>query len=354
VGWEALVAGLPAGLAFGAWSARHTVCLNAGLRRAADGRDWTILRLFAAAIVVQLLLLPLLVALDVPPFDEGFPGGGALPGIGLFPLAQVLGGLLFGFGMALAGGCIAGILWKSGAGSVATAIAIAGFAAGELLARGALAPLGRDLDQAIAAPTVTEESGGAINLELEEPLRTLPQLLGIDFIPLALILGGIGALVLIGARGVGLARPGVRAGIVLGLIGVGTWVLAGVADYGYGLGFVGAADSARDGLGGGTVTFAVWLAFGTLAGAALAVRGPLRVPDGRRAIRAAGGGVAMGVGANFAHGCNIGHGLTGLPLLSLGSLLAIGAIAAGALLTWRLLLRDRPALRGRERPEPNW
>jgi uncharacterized membrane protein YedE/YeeE len=38
--------------------------------------------------------------------------------------------------MALAGGCIAGVLWKTGAGSIATAIAIVGFALGELLVRG--------------------------------------------------------------------------------------------------------------------------------------------------------------------------------------------------------------------------
>ena len=34
------------------------------------------------------------------------------------------------------------------------------------------------------------------------------------------------------------------------------------------------------------------------------------------------GGIFMGVGGSVAHGCNIGHGLTGIPLLSLGSLLA--------------------------------
>ena len=56
----------------------------------------------------------------------------------------------------------------------------------------------------------------------------------------------------------------------------------------------------------------------------------------------------MGVGGNIAHGCNIGHGLTGLPLLSFGSLLATAAMIVGSLLTWRLLLADRPALRGRE------
>lgn len=62
----------------------------------------------------------------------------------------------------------------------------------------------------------------------------------------------------------------------------------------------------------------------------------------------------MGVGATLAHGCNIGNGLTGIPLLSLGSILALAAMAAGAVVTWRLLLASSPRLRGNERPEPSW
>ena len=50
------------------------------------------------------------------------------------------------------------------------------------------------------------------------------------------------------------------------------------------------------------------------------------------------GGIAMGVGGSLAHGCNIGQGLTGIPLLSLGSMLATVAMAAGALLTRRLMV----------------
>jgi uncharacterized membrane protein YedE/YeeE len=56
----------------------------------------------------------------------------------------------------------------------------------------------------------------------------------------------------------------------------------------------------------------------------------------------------MGDGG-IAHGCNIGHGVTGISLLSLGSLLATVCMAAGALLTWRLLLAPRPGLRGADR-----
>jgi uncharacterized membrane protein YedE/YeeE len=153
------------------------------------------------------------------------------------------------------------------------------------------------------------------------------------------------------------SRSGLLVGIGIGVIGAAAWVAADWAGYGYGLGFTGAADNVRDSIAAGDfgrLSFLAFLAAGVVVGAALALRGPLRVPDAPRAVRALAGGVLMGLGANAAHGCNIGHGLTGVSLLSLGSLLATALMAAGALLTWRLLLAPLPALRGAERPEPSW
>ena len=327
---EALIGGLVAGVAFGAWISREGVCFNAAVRKAAFGGEFTILRVFAVAVAVQLLLLPALVAADIDPFADS----ASLPAIGLFPVAQLVGGLLFGVGMALAGGCIAGILWKSGAGSIATAIAIGGFIVGELLIRGPFDGLLTDLDTVVDPPSET----------------TLYGAVGVEFVPIAMLLGA-GLLVFVLRRG----SSGLRAGIGLGLIGILTWILAGWADYGYGLGFVGAAENARGGLvDGGTISFAVFLAIGTVAGAALAIRGPLRMPDRARAGRAAVGGLAMGIGGSIAHGCNIGNGLTGIPLLSLGSMLATAMMALGVLAVWRYALAGNPALRGHERPDPDW
>ena len=53
------------------------------------------------------------------------------------------------------------------------------------------------------------------------------------------------------------------------------------------------------------------------------------------------GAVLMGVGGVVAMGCMIGQGISGVSTLSLGSLLALAAIVAGALLalryqTWRI------------------
>jgi Sulphur transport len=91
--------------------------------------------------------------------------------------------------------------------------------------------------------------------------------------------------------------------MALGAVAAAAWIAADLAGYGYGLGFVGAAEGSRAAIGSGTeAPFQLFLALGVVAGAALA--GPRRpsLPDGPRATRAAAGGVLMGAGGSIAHG----------------------------------------------------
>jgi len=312
------------GLATGAVMARGGLCFNRALRRAAFERQPALLRAFGVAVAVQLVALPALVVLGVDPLVSNAEAGG-LP---LLPIAQAIGGVVFGAGMALAGGCVTGMLWKAGRGAVALAIAIAGFAAGELLIRGPGAGVISALDDA-SRPRE----------------RSLAGLLGVAYGPLALAVGALALMLILRA-----GWPCRPRGIALGVVAAAAWVAADLAGYGYGLGFVGAAEGTRKALvADSQLPFSLYLALGVLAGAALSGRRRLRIPDTARAARALAGGLLMGVGGSIAHGCNIGHGLTGLPLLSLGSLLATAAMAAGALLTWRLVLEPSQRLRGSER-----
>jgi uncharacterized protein len=315
---------LAVGLATGVVMARGGLCFNRALRCAVFERRPALLRAFAVAVAVQLLVLPVLVALDVDPLVRNADAGG-LP---LLPVAQVVGGLVFGAGMALAGGCVTGMLWKAGSGSVALALAIAGFAAGELLIRGAGRSVIETLDDA-ARPSE----------------RSLAGVLGVGYEPVALAVG-IVAIALVAGGG----RSGVARGVALGAVAAAAWLAAAWADYGYGLGFVGAAEGTRSALSAGSrLPFQLFLALGVVGGAALAGPRRPRVPDAARAARGLAGGLLMGAGGSIAHGCNIGHGLTGLPLLSLGSLLATAAMAAGALLIWRLVIAPSPRLRGTDK-----
>lgn len=316
----ALVGGLCVGSGVGVVMARGGVCFNTGLREAVRGR---VLRVFGVAIGVQLLALPVVIGLGVPVSRPG-----------LFPAADLVGGLVFGCGIALAGGCITGVLWKAGSGSVATAIAIGGFAAGELVVRGPWAGFGRWLD-------ATGPRSSSV---------TLSAAVGVSYTIAALVLGILFLALLLWR-----SRAGALLGLVLGALGVLAWLAADWAGYGYGLGFVGSAWNVKQALttgDAGRLSMEPFLALGVLCGAALSGRRSLRRPDTARLTRALGGGLLMGIGGNLAHGCNIGHGLTGLPPLALGSMLAISAMALGAVVTWRLALRDHPSLRGHENPTP--
>lgn len=317
---DTVVLGLLTGLAAGAVMARGGLCFNSGLRGAAFEGSPRILRAFAIAVAVQMLLLALLAGLGLE-----------LTRIGLFPVAQLAGGLLFGAGMALAGGCIAGILWKAGAGSTATGLAIAGFAAGELLIRGPGGEILEGLDGAVGRPAET----------------TLYGAVGLPFGLLAALLGAVALGVLLRR-----SRSGLGPGLALGAVATAAWLTASLADHHYGLGFVGSVESTRESIAGGdlnAIPFPFYVALGLIGGGVLAAGGRLRLPDAPRAARAVAGGLMMGVGGSLAHGCNIGNGLTGIPVLSLGSIWATAWMAAGALLTWRLALAGHPALRGTER-----
>jgi uncharacterized protein len=313
--------GLFTGIAAGVVMARGGICFNSGLRRAAfEGRP-AILRAFGFAVALQLLAMPILVG-----------AGLDVTRIGFYPVAQLVGGAVFGAGMALAGGCIAGILWKTGAGSIATAVAIGGFAAGELVIRGPADGVRSTLDDAWPRPADS----------------TVFDLLGSGYALPALLLGAV-----LAASLAWRSRTGASVGVALGAVALAAWLTAAAADHSYGLGFAGSVDGAVRAIGGGgfgSVPFPAWVAAGLVAGAALTTRGRLRLPDGARARRALLGGLLMGAGATVAHGCNIGHGLTGIPLLSLGSLWATAVMAVAALATWRLLIGPHPAVAGVERP----
>jgi uncharacterized membrane protein YedE/YeeE len=313
---DSALIGLATGTLAGAVMARWGLCFNRGVRRAfLEGRP-RVLRAFAVAVAVQLLLLPLLVTLGVGSLERSTEAGG-LP---LLPVAQLTGGLAFGAGMTLAGGCVTGMLWKAGGGSVALVVAIAGFAAGELLIRGP----GADVI-------------GTLGDASRPDVRGLPELLDAGYAPVALLLG-VALLAWQLRRGL----RGVVGGVALGLVAALAWIAADEAGWGYGLGFVGAADGTRAALEGGrAVPYTLWLAVGVGAGGALAGARRLALPDAGRAARALAGGLLMGAGASVARGCNIGHGLTGLPLLSLGSLLATAAMVAGALAVARAASRTR-------------
>ena len=282
-------------------------------------RAWG-LALAIALVGVQALALAGL-PLDTSPYR-------AMPA---FWLGAPLGGVAFGIGMVLAGGCAFRTVVRAGAGSL-RALAVVLVIALTAWAGGAL-----DLSPPLASPPPSSSltaAGGA-----ESPWRY----------PLA-------ALVL----AAGLAwywwrEPRAHARAEAGWIGAAfglavtacfaaAWALDGRPD-GLALavqsgGLVGTvlgnAGSGGTGLGQGLV-------LGTLLGAFAdaSLRRTLRVDrfvDGKDALRHLAGGALMGFGAAAAAGCTLGQGLSGLATLAFGAVLATAGIALGAVVTLRYML----------------
>lgn len=311
-----LFTGLAVGLAFGYALQRGRFCTNTGFRDVLLIGDSTLLRAWALAVVVQMLGVTLLAGLGwlpltVPP---------------LWWAANILGGVTFGIGMVLAGGCSSGTCYRVGEGLAGSLVALIAFGIGIMVMdRGALAPLqdalrGQVLEVGGRAPTVADLVG--LPIWIVAPV-------------IALVVG-----VWLLRSGPGQYRSGGwpwrTAGLALGAVGIAAWLASTASGRLYGLSMTGPLRSWFAALFDGVVLldWGSLLIVGLLLGSFLSALayGELRwrVPKGERVLQSGFGGLLMGFGAQLAGGCTIGHSLTGLSVLSLGSIVSTLGILFGA------------------------
>jgi len=144
------------GAAFGFVFQRSRLCLVRAFREPFMTGDGEHTRAAALAIVISMLGFTLLKFTDLK--DKGdwvFPAAGA---------GALLGGLIFGIGMTLAGGCGAGSIWRAGEGQVKLWVAVATFALGASLARLALTQTGlqQKLGVAVFMPSLLGWAGAIV------------------------------------------------------------------------------------------------------------------------------------------------------------------------------------------------
>lgn len=251
--------------------------------------------------------------------------------------AMLIGGTMFGFGMALVGTCGFGALLRLGGG--------------DLKAFLVLLVLGISSYMAISGPTgfLRVAATAPLSLDLaQEGSQRLFDLLGLGgraALPLALAIAGVlGALAM-------LSRAFRSAGsLIYGALAVGSLIVAGWWANGS-FGFdpfetrpVGSFSFVRpvgDSIfylmhaSGLQADFGVGSVLGVPLGAFLAAWNQQEFrweapDDAREARRHIAGAFLMGTGGVTALGCTIGQGLTGLSTLSVGSMMALTAIIIGA------------------------
>ncbi len=258
------------------------------------------------------------------------------------PLETVIGGLIFGYGMAMAGNCGYGALARLGGGDLRSLVIVIvmGFSAAVVIS-GPLA-----LPRVWVFPVEIADTPQSLS-------HLLDSTLGIPALLTGLAIGAAIFAVALANRGM-LRSPGhIVWGAVVGLAVVSGWVgTYWIFDTGFGLEpieshtFAGPiADTLFYGMtaSGNAVSFSVGSVSGVIIGAFLgsAYKGHLRweaCEDPRELRRQIGGAALMGAGAVLAVGCSVGQGLSAFSLLAYSAPVALLSIFAGAALGLRHLI----------------
>jgi len=317
--------GVAVGAIFAAVVQNYRLCLVGGASSAMLIRDFRQINVFVSAWLVAIIGTQLLEITNFVPVAESSYRNDQIDWLG-----ALLGGLLFGIGATLSGGCAARTVVRAMEGSIYSLTTLFFFMLAAAITQfGFLEPVRLQLLRATSI-NITTDAGLASILMLPPGLV----LIVVVVLLLALLYRGWQY------------SPGMSnlwVGAVTGLLVVVGWLITGVlatdefavikpasmtlsgplARFGYYL------MSARV----PEFTYAIAFATGMMAGALFTALGnrqfKVTMPNAGTIKYAIIGGLLMGAGATFAHGCNIGQGMTGVSTLSLESIIAVTGIVAG-------------------------
>lgn len=337
-----IVSGLLVGVLFGFALQRGRFCMNSAFRDIVVGRDFILFKAVAAALLVEMIGFAIMAATGIiilaPP--------------ALMWGANIIGGLIFGMGMVLAGGCASGITYRTGEGMVGAMSAVTGFSLMAMTTgSGLLAPVSTFLKNSTKVMTADGK-----------PL-TLANVFGLDHTVVAIGLAVIIIIIwaVVALRNKAPAAPGVKAksfvdaifkrgwhwlptGIFVGLVGVLAFPMSAATGRNYPLGITsgwvniwqwlfkwtnvveGQSKVVSLNWGGALI---IGIVLGALAAALIAREFAIRAPEPKVMLLTFLGGMMMGFGASVSGGCNIGHILSGVPQLSIGSIVGGLSIVAG-------------------------
>ncbi len=297
------------------------------------------LRTWLLAMATALLLTQALAFLGLVPLGD-------TPWLAspLAPLALLMGGLLFGIGMVMAGGCASRNLVRLGTGSLKALVVVLVLGLTAMATAGGLLAWPADLLQAAAAGP-GRSLGGLLAGGVPVDARTL------DLV-LALLIGSGLFFWIFKEPGYRRNRLDQMVGLGLGLAAAAGFVVTGrlfldpagpAAVVSLNFAAPMAEAVAWSTMGQGTWPgFGTALVLGTIAGATLSAGSTRRLrietfSSRDDMMRHIGGAGLMGFGGMLAMGCTIGQGVSGVATLALGSFLALAGMVLGALLGLRRL-----------------
>lgn len=262
---------------------------------------------------------------------------------GWSPVASIAGGLLFGYGMSIAGHCGFGALARSGGGDFRAfvIVLVMGISAYAMLSG------------PFAAARVALIEATLLDLESYSMAALLGRLTGVGPVGPGLMLGALILLAALASRAF-LARPAALVwGAIVGLAIVSGWWGSSWVVHSHlsALPVVSHTYSAPLGetllyvmtSSGGGLSFGVGSVFGVLAGAFIGslIKGHFRweaCEDPRELRRQVLGAMLMGFGSVLAFGCTIGQGLSAFSVLAFSAPVTFAAIFAGAAIGLRQLI----------------
>lgn len=331
-------AGLLIGIAFGATAQRTNFCTMGAVADMAATGDTRRFRAWVLATAVAIAGSQTLAVAGIVDLKQSIY---LAPRLSWF--SAIAGGLIFGFGMTMTGGCASKNLIRLGGGSLRSLVV--------LLVLGVVAYM--TLRGLLAVPRLSLEAATQIDLSrFGRTSQHLAELLvpsgsagdGLHVAVAALAAFGL-ALWCFKDAGFRKRWRDIAAGLVTGVLVTAAWLATGWLGADpfepAAVGSLSFVAPTADGLiylmtfTGSTLNFGIALAAGvivggfagSIAGGDFKVQGFAGTDD---MVRHLIGAAMMGVGGIMAMGCSIGQGITGVSTLAASSVLAWGSIIIGA------------------------